>query len=123
MEIRVHPAQQIKNNHLGSGSIAVGGIVARFAIWKNDKFRDGFSISFPVKKDANGKIYNEVYFLDKEVEAQAYATVKGQVQHLLGGGVQQPAPVQQQAPQENAFQQAQASQPASPQPAGGNIPW
>ena len=88
LEVKVYPAQVEKNNNLGSGSVRVGPIVAKFAIWRNPKFSKGFAISFPFKKGAapENKIYNEVYFIDKEAEDVLYGKVEAEISGLLNGG-------------------------------------
>lgn len=84
-EVKVYLAEEIKNNNMGNGSLRVGGLIARFSIWKNPKFNKGFSISFPYRKDGAGKIINEVYFLDKDLETEVYNIVESQVSGLLNG--------------------------------------
>lgn len=119
IEVKVYPAPQEKNNNLGAGSVCIeNALVVKFSIWKNDKFSDGFAISFPFKKGPDGKIYNDAYFLDKELERSVYETVKPQIAHLLGGSVS--APAQQVA---NGGYQSAPTQITSAPKDDNKIPW
>ena len=125
LEVKVFPAQQVKNKNLGFGSVRVGGIVARFSLWQNPKFSQGFSVSFPYRKGLDDKPVNEVYFIDKELEQQVYDIIKPQIAHLLNG-TGSPSPEYQQR---NAAANRTAPTPNTIQRQDGNsgipsdVPW
>jgi len=95
----------IKGKNLGGGFIKTGGIQIRFAIFVNDKFGQGYSISFPIRKNPNGgEIIREVEFISKEVEKYVYDQISPKVAHLLGRMPTQSSGGYQSAPAQN-FQQ------------------
>lgn len=122
LEVKVYPAEQVKGNNLGGGSVRVMGIVAKFSIWLNPKFSQGFAITFPYRKGADGKIINEVYFIDKEMERQLYDIVAPQIAGLMGGASSASAgSYQQSAPSTPNPIQRQDVNPQSGAPTGA--PW
>lgn len=84
-EVIFFPAQAVKGNNLGGGFIKAGGLQIRFAVFINEKFSQGFSISLPFRKNSSTQeIVKEVEFVNKESEQYVYGVIAGKVSHLLG---------------------------------------
>ncbi len=116
-EVIFFPKDVIKGKNLGGGFIKTGGIQIRFAIFLNDKFSQGYSISFPIRKNPNGgEIIREVEFINREVEDFVYAQISPKVAHLIGRMPTQQAGGYQAAPTQQFQQGFNAPQSAPTQP-------
>lgn len=99
--IQFFPANAGSGDYLGGGYIRSGVLSAKFGVFKNDKFSQGFAISLP-RKQVQGKWIDEVSFLNKEESDAVYAEVQKHISGSLKGNSQSAPQRSASAPKDKA---------------------